>query len=122
MNNITRTGTLPSGVSFTYNGNGTATLAGTPTVGAEGAYPLQFTAANSAGASRVQAFTLTVACSTPLTLLPASGILPAATYATAYGQNFTATGGSGHTFAVSAGALPAGTRRGAGADDGLRNG
>jgi hypothetical protein len=33
---LTRTRTLPSGVSFTDNGEGTATLAGTPAAGTEG--------------------------------------------------------------------------------------
>jgi uncharacterized repeat protein (TIGR01451 family) len=40
---IAATGTLPAGVTFTDHGNGTATLAGTPT-GAGGEFPLTFTA------------------------------------------------------------------------------
>ena len=36
---ISKTGTLPSGVTFTDNGNGTATLAGTPAAGTGAATP-----------------------------------------------------------------------------------
>jgi hypothetical protein len=55
---ITEAGALPSGsVSFTNNGNGTATLAGTPTT--PGVYILTLTASNAA-ASVQQTFTLTV--------------------------------------------------------------
>ena len=55
--NLGETGTLPVGVSFTDNGDGTATLAGTATVA--GSYPLTITAANGVGQA-VQMFTLTV--------------------------------------------------------------
>lgn len=54
---LTKTGALPSGVTFVDNGNGTATLSGTPTT--SGSYPLTFTA--SSGSSTVnQDFTLAV--------------------------------------------------------------
>ena len=53
-------GTLPSGVSFVDNGDGTATLAGTPAAGTGGVYDLSITAGNGTGAPSVQAFTLTV--------------------------------------------------------------
>ena len=60
---LAQSGALPSGVSFHDNGNGTATLAGTPaalgTPGSSRAYPLTLTATNSAG-SASQQFTLTV--------------------------------------------------------------
>jgi Putative Ig domain len=56
---LTKSGPLPTGVSFTDNGDGTATLAGTPATGSDGAYPLTLTATNSAGSTN-QAFTLTV--------------------------------------------------------------
>jgi len=55
---LSRTGNLPSGVTFTDNHNGTATLAGTPA--APGAiYVFTITASNSVG-SATQTFTLTV--------------------------------------------------------------
>ncbi len=56
---LSATGTLPTGVTFTDNGDGTATLAGSPATGSAGSYPLTVTAANSAGSSD-QSFTLTV--------------------------------------------------------------
>ena len=54
------TGTLPSGVSFTDNGNGTATLAGTPPAGSAGVYNLTITASNGVLPNATQSFTLTV--------------------------------------------------------------
>ena len=41
---LTETGALPAGVTFTDNGDGTATLAGTPAAGTGGTYPLTITA------------------------------------------------------------------------------
>ncbi len=55
---ITRSGLLPVGVHFTDNGDGTATLSGTPAGRSQGGYPLTFYA-NGGGFAR-QAFTLTV--------------------------------------------------------------
>jgi len=57
---LTKTGTLPSGVSFTDNGNGKATLAGTPATGTAGTYPITITASNGVGSNATQTFTLTV--------------------------------------------------------------
>ncbi|MGE5097610.1 MAG: putative Ig domain-containing protein, partial [Betaproteobacteria bacterium] len=57
---ITYTGTLPAGVSFTNNGNGTATLAGTPAAGTGGTYPLAISASNGVPPNATQSFTLTV--------------------------------------------------------------
>lgn len=57
---ITSSGTLPSGVTFVNNGNGTATLAGTPAAGTAGSYPLTFTASNGISPDATQSFTLTV--------------------------------------------------------------
>ena len=77
-------GTLPSGMAFTNNGNGTATLSGMPAT-AVGVVPLVFTATNSAG-SATQNFTLTV-----------NNYLAITSAATA-----TCTAGSTCTFSVSA--------------------
>ncbi len=41
-----QTGALPGGVTFVDNGDGTATLAGTPAPGTDGTYPFTITAAN----------------------------------------------------------------------------
>src|SRR4029079_5265082 len=49
-----------SGVNFVDNGNGTATLSGTPAAGTDGVYALTFTATHGAG-SAVHNFTTTVA-------------------------------------------------------------
>ncbi len=60
---ITQTGTLPTGVTFTYNGPGTplnGTFAGTPAAGTGGVYPITLTAANGIPPNTVQNFTLTV--------------------------------------------------------------
>jgi len=44
---LTESGILPAGLTFTDNGNSTATLAGTPAIGSGGAYPITVTAMNS---------------------------------------------------------------------------
>lgn len=51
---------LPSGVTFVDNGEGTATLAGTPTSGSKGVYPFTITANNGVSPSATQSFTVTV--------------------------------------------------------------
>ena len=48
---ITETGTLPAGLTFTDNGNGTATIAGTPDSGTAGTYPVTITATNASGST-----------------------------------------------------------------------
>jgi len=57
--NLSETGALPSGLTFTINGNGTATLSSTPTAGT-GIYALTITASNGVGTPATQRFTLTV--------------------------------------------------------------
>ncbi len=56
---VSLSGTLPAGITFTNNGNGTATLAGNAAPGTGGTYPLTIRATNSQG-NVTQAFTLTV--------------------------------------------------------------
>ncbi len=56
---LTPSGALPSGVTFKDNGDGTATLAGTPTAGTQGTYHFTITASNAAG-NDPQSFTLTI--------------------------------------------------------------
>ena len=48
-------------MTFVDNGNGTATLAGTPAAGTGGTYALTITAANGVLPDATQSFTLTVA-------------------------------------------------------------
>ena len=52
-------GTLPGGVTFTDNGNGTATLSGTPAANSAGSYSMVLTASNSVSTA-TQNFTLVV--------------------------------------------------------------
>ena len=56
---VSHSGALPSGVHFTDNGNGTATLSGTPAAATAGTYDLMLTAANGSGMA-TQSFVLTV--------------------------------------------------------------
>ena len=58
---LTENGALPLGVTFTDNGDGTATLSGTPTTTSEGIFGLTITAHNGQGSDAVQNFILTVA-------------------------------------------------------------
>ncbi|HEX3788099.1 MAG TPA: putative Ig domain-containing protein [Pseudonocardiaceae bacterium] len=99
---ITRTGALPAGLTYTDNGNGTATIAGTPGAGSGNSYPLTFTATSSAGTTS-QSFTLTNAeapsITSPSTALFAIGA--AGTY------TVTTTGYPAATITES-GALPSG--------------
>jgi N-acetylneuraminic acid mutarotase len=55
---ISEAGTLPSGVTFTSNSNGTATLTGKST--AAGSYPITITASNGTAPNATQNFTLAV--------------------------------------------------------------
>jgi hypothetical protein len=55
---ITEVGALPTGITFTDNTNGTATLAGTAAAGTGGSYPITISATNTAGTA-TQVFTLT---------------------------------------------------------------
>jgi hypothetical protein len=57
---ITGTGALPSGVTFNDNGNGTATLSGTPAAGTGGVYAITFTAQNGIAPNATQNFSLTI--------------------------------------------------------------
>jgi large repetitive protein len=59
QNTLSESGALPKGVTFKNNGNGTATLSGTPS-GVGATYNLTFTAKNGVGTNATQAFTLTV--------------------------------------------------------------
>ena len=68
--------TLPSAVTFVDNGNGTATLSGTPAAGTGGTYPMTITASNGATPNATQSFTLTVSPSaTTINWTPAGTII-----------------------------------------------
>ncbi|MGH9919043.1 MAG: PKD domain-containing protein [Nitrososphaerales archaeon] len=55
---LSETGALPSAVGFTGNGDGTATLSGTPS--ATGSFHIHFTASNGVAPNATQSFTLNV--------------------------------------------------------------
>ncbi len=57
---LSETGALPAGVTFTDNGNGTATLGGAPLGGTGALYYILITASNGISPDAVQNFTLTV--------------------------------------------------------------
>jgi hypothetical protein len=59
VTSIQQSGPLPAGVAFVDNGDGTAALNGSPAPGANGTYPITFTASNGTPSS-TQDFTLTV--------------------------------------------------------------
>jgi hypothetical protein len=61
----TESGALPAGVSFTDNGDGTATLSGTPTTA--GSFPITVTAGNGVGSAATQSFALSVDQTTAFT-------------------------------------------------------
>jgi Ca2+-binding RTX toxin-like protein len=86
---LTERGALPAGVTFTDNGDGTATLAGTPGPGSAGDWTFSVTAHNRASADAVQTFRLTVGKGAATILVtPYSG-----TYdGHAYGLSGSATG------------------------------
>ncbi|MCU1341910.1 MAG: hypothetical protein JWN92_1333, partial [Candidatus Acidoferrum typicum] len=86
---LVESGTLPAGVIFTDNGNGTGTLAGTAS--AQGTFPITFTAHNGIGVDAVQNFTLTVDQAPSFTSVTTT----------------TFTTGSAGTFTVAAAGVPA---------------
>ncbi len=100
---ITETGSLPSGVSFVDNGNGTATLSGTPATGTNGTYPITIVASNGATPNASQSFTLKVT-SAPAITSPSS-----TTFTAGSPGNFTVTSTGNPTDSLSeSGTLPSG--------------
>jgi large repetitive protein len=100
---LVESGALPSGVTFTDNGNGTGTLGGTPAVGSDGTYDLTLTATNGVGSPATQSFALTVTSAPAIT----SADNTAFTVGTA--GSFTVTTGGSPTPAITeSGALPSG--------------
>ena len=63
---------LPSGVSFVDNGNGTATIGGTPDLGTIGTYPFAINVTNGVAPDGTQLFTLTIAMAGTSTTLSSS--------------------------------------------------
>ena len=102
---LSEVGALPAGVTFLDQGNGTATLAGTPAAGTGGVFIMTVTASNGIGTAPTQSLTLTVDEAVTLTS-PAS-----TTFTVGAAGTFTVT--TAHHFPgpptlAEAGALPAG--------------
>jgi uncharacterized repeat protein (TIGR01451 family) len=68
---VSFTGTLPAGISFVPNGDGTATISGTAGVGSEGDYPIDISASNGTLPDAMQTFTITVQDAPPVPEAPA---------------------------------------------------
>jgi hypothetical protein len=99
---VTKSGSLPSGVTFVDNGDGTATIAGTPAKSAIGNYTLTLTAKSSAGTA-TQTFTLTI------TKAPAIKKIPTTTGSVGAALDMTITASGYTTPALTeAGTLPGG--------------
>ena len=100
---LSESGALPAGVSFTDKGDGTATLAGTPSGASGGVYPVTITASNGVPPNASQSFTLTV--HQPPSITSANH----ATFTTGISGTFTvATTGVPAPSLSESGALPAG--------------
>ncbi len=84
---LTETGSLPAGLTFVDNGNGTATFSGTPDAGSGGLYAITITATNSGGTA-TQAFQLTVSQTPSFT----SASSASAVHGSAFSFEFIATG------------------------------
>lgn len=101
---LSESGNLPTGVTFTDNGNSTATIAGTPPTGSGGSYPLTITAINASG-TVIKNITLTVDEVPTIT----SADSASATQGTAFSFQATATGFPTPSFNET-GALPKGIK------------
>ncbi len=98
---IAESGSLPAGVTFVDNGNGTGTLSGDPS--STGVFTFSFTAQNGIGSPATQVFTLTVGQAPFITSVHA------AIFATGIANTFTVTAiGSPTPSLTESGALPAG--------------
>ncbi len=96
-------GALPAGLTLSSAG----ILSGTPTAGGVFNFTVTVTDAGAGGLTVNRAYSLTVGAPT-IVVTPTT--VPAATRGFAFSRTFSATGGVGsYTYAVSAGALPAGT-------------
>jgi hypothetical protein len=103
VSGIVETGSLPSGLTFIDNGNGTATISGTPAVGSTGSYSVALVAQNGVSPNASQSFTLVV------DQLPAITSAATATFQSSMTSSFTVTTTGFPTAAITeSGALPTG--------------
>jgi LmbE family N-acetylglucosaminyl deacetylase len=114
-------GTLPSGLTFKANADGTATISGTPAssaapAGSSKSYAITLTATNSSG-SATQTLTITVTNNEPKPTKPAFTSAKAASFTTGASGTFTAvTTGVPTATLKSSGTLPSGLTFKANAD------
>jgi hypothetical protein len=88
---VSFTGILPSGINFTPNGDGTATIDGTALAGSQGNYPINITASNGTPPDAMQAFTITVQNSPPVLEAPAITSAASASFTVGTAGAFTIT-------------------------------
>jgi hypothetical protein len=99
-------GTLPPGLTAALVPGVSALVSGTPTQA--GTFTFNVIATDTLSSQGSQAYTVTIAAP-PVTIVVGPPSLPNGVANVAYAQTITATGGTGpYTFAVTAGALPAG--------------
>ena len=108
---LSENGALPTGVTFTDNGNGTATLTGNPAAGSAASYPVTITATNVTGVPASQSFTLSVnppvVNDFSVSATPNSGTVTAGNAVTST-IGTAVTSGSAQSVALSATGLPTG--------------
>ncbi len=88
---VSESGSLPSGVTFTDNGDGTASLAYDGSASTTGSFPITVTASNGVTPDASQPFSVIVA---PTLAITTPTLVPAGTTGTTYSQALTATGGN----------------------------
>jgi len=84
-------GTLPLGINFTPNSDGTATIDGTASVGSEGSYPINIKALNGTLPDAMQTFTITVQDAPPVLEAPAITSAASTSFTVGTAGNFTIT-------------------------------
>jgi hypothetical protein len=108
---FTESGPLPPGVTFTDNGNGTASISGTPANGAEDIYNLYIRAANGISPETSQSFALTVQSASSANQAPLIISADNVTFTTGVqGSLAISTTGAPAPALTETGALPAGIK------------
>ncbi len=71
---LSKTGAVPASVTFVNNGDGTATISGTPAKAAAGVYPLTIAAKNAAGTATLD-FSLTISKAPIIKAIPNTSVI-----------------------------------------------
>jgi len=88
---VSFTGTLPSGLNFVANADGTATISGTAAANSEGSYPINVSASNGTLPDATQSLTITVQDTPPVLQAPAITSAAAASFTVGSAGTFTIT-------------------------------